>query len=178
VAEIASQYNDVDAFVDELAQTFIGIASSDVMQMQQQANTSTGEYYNSEGFRNEFYDSINDNQARHFTAGLIAGFKAQSVTAARLVMNHNENSDADRRLNEISMPPRAKSHKSAQRRACGQGGDKGGWRRISADPGFKGLADKIRKQGSAVVGFFVHWACLISIAALTFPAFKRHNSSG
>ncbi len=42
VAEIASGHNNVRGFLDELARTFIGVASSNINVMRRNANTSTG----------------------------------------------------------------------------------------------------------------------------------------
>ncbi len=145
VAEIASRHNDVRGFVDDLARTFIGVVSSDIDEMRQRANTSTGEYFSSTGFRDGLFDNIRDNQARHFMGGLIAGYNLASVTLATAVMNHNEDSQADLRVNEISIPLGARLT-NPRREEIIDRGDRGGWRRIPATPGFKALADMIRNQ--------------------------------
>jgi hypothetical protein len=133
--------------VDELARTFIGVASADVDVMRQGANTSTGQYFSSTGFRAGLFDNIRDNQARHFMGGLIAGYNLGGALGA-LVMNHNEDSQADLRVNEISIPLGA-GLTNPRREEIVDSGDRGGWRRIPGTLGFKALADAIRNQGCA-----------------------------
>ena len=145
VAQIASGHNDVGGFVNELARIFIGVVSADIDVMRQRANSSTGEYFSSTGFREGLFDKIRDNQARHFMGGLIAGYNLASVTLATAVMNHNEDSQADRRVNGISIPLGARLT-NPRREEIVDRGDRGGWRRIPATPGFKALADAIRNQ--------------------------------
>ena len=71
--------------------------SADVDVMRENANNSVGELFTSTGFRAGLFDDIGDNQARHFMGGLIAGYNL-GATAGALVMNHNENSQADLRV--------------------------------------------------------------------------------
>lgn len=133
--------------MDELARTFIGVASGDVDVMRRGANTSTGEYFSSTGFRAGLFDNIRDNQARHFMGGLIAGYNLGSIAGA-LVMNHNEDSQADLRVNEISIPLGANltNPRPAREVQASRARDDIRYKTIPADPGFKALADKIRNQ--------------------------------
>lgn len=148
VAGIASKHNDVRGFMDELARTFIGVASSDVDVMSQGANISTGEYFSSTGFGAGLFDNLQDNQARHFMGGLIAGYNSRSVTLATAVMNWGEDSAADRRVNDISIPlganltnPRAATQIQASRAR-----DDIRYKNVPAHPGFKALSEMIRNQ--------------------------------
>jgi hypothetical protein len=145
VAQIAARHDEVGNFVDELARNFIGVASSDADVMRQGANISTGEYFSSDGFRIGLFDNVHDNQARHFIGGLIAGYNLGGRIGTA-VMNHNEDSQADRNVNRISVPlganlrnPRGAS--VARTRARDDIRDT----KVPADPGFKALAEMIRK---------------------------------
>jgi hypothetical protein len=133
--------------VDELARTFIGVASADVDVMRQGANTSTGQYFSSTGFRADLFDNIRDNQARHFMGGLIAGHNLGGTLGA-LVMNHSEDSQADLNVNQISIPlgARLTNPSPARTEQASRARDDIRYRTIPADPGFKALADAIRNQ--------------------------------
>jgi RHS repeat-associated protein len=144
VQQIAANHSDVGSFVDELAQVFIGLSSSDSIEMGWNGNNSAGETFTSSGFRSDLFDSINDNQARHFMGGLIAGYRLGGAIGAG-VMNHNEDSQADLRMNEVSIPLGA-SLTSPVKEQIVDRGDRGGWRKIKADPGFKTLPNAIRER--------------------------------
>lgn len=133
--------------MDELARTFIGVASSSTNVMRRNANTSTGEYFSSTGFRDGLFDNIRDNQARHFTGGLIAGYNL-GATIGATVMNRNEDSQADLRVNEISIPLGARLTNPSPARTvqASRARDDIRYRTIPANPGFKALADRIRDQ--------------------------------
>ncbi len=76
--------------------------------------------------------------------GLIAGYNL-GATLGATVMNRNENSQADLRVNEISIPLGARLTNPRREEFVDRGG-RGGWRKITATPGFKALADAIRNQ--------------------------------
>jgi hypothetical protein len=103
-----------------------------------------GESFSSTGFRPELYDDVADNQARHFIGGLVSGFKLSGVLGAA-VMNHNETSQADLRMNAISIPIGA-GLTNPRREQMVDRGDRGGWRRIEGTRGFKELPDLIRDR--------------------------------
>ena len=134
--------------MNELARTFIGVVSADIDVMRQNANHSTGEYFSSTGFRDGLFDTIRDNQARHFMGGLIAGYNLMSVTVATAVMNHNENSAPDRRMNDISIPlgVNLTNPTPAREVQASRAHDDIRYKTIPANPGFKALADQIRNQ--------------------------------
>jgi len=145
VAQIAAGHDEVGNFVDELARNFIGVSSSDADVMRQRANTSTGEYFSSDGFRIGLFDQVRDNQARHFIGGLIAGYNLGGRIGTA-VMNYNEDSQADRNVNRSSVPlganlrnPRGASVTRTRAR------DDIRDTTTPANPGFKALAKMIRK---------------------------------
>lgn len=78
--------------MDELARSFVGATNSSISAMRrvgenpvQPPNTFT-----SAGFQTQFADPDNGNQVRHYTAGLIAGFKSPSAGIALRYMNSRE----------------------------------------------------------------------------------------
>lgn len=102
VRGLARESSDLGTFLDKLAKTFIGIDSSTADEMRDKANRSVGERFTSSGWFPSYYDEPSDNQARHFVGGLIAGFRLGGP-AGHLVMNRNEDSQADLRVNLVSI---------------------------------------------------------------------------
>ena len=105
VEGIANRHKKIRSFLDELARVFNGVRNSSTLEMLRNANRPPNrpERYNSTGFREQFFDDRQDNQARHFIGGLIAGQNA-GITFGLLAMNNNEDSEADLAVNRISVP--------------------------------------------------------------------------
>jgi hypothetical protein len=127
------------------------------------ANVGNSEFHDS-GFKPQFQD--HSNQVRHFTGGLWAGYRYGGAVG-ELGMDSNEDntegtgrgifrsgvgllpmfwpaedSKADVALNSVSVPLGDNLHPSDAYIA--DRGDRGGWRRVPANPGYKGLAAAIR----------------------------------
>jgi hypothetical protein len=121
--------------------------------------------FGSSGFKPQFVDS--GNQVRHFTGGLWAGY-LYGPGVAELGMNSNEDntlipgrgvilsaggilptfwptgdSRADVALNSVSVPLGANLTPSRERRIDVRDKE---WRKIPANPGYRGLAAAIRSQ--------------------------------
>ena len=133
---------------------FIGIRNSGYWQMARYANSSVGEDFNSTGFKEGLYDKLADNQARHFIGGLITGFRL-GFGLGHAVFGRNETSKPDLAMNEISIPlgaeltsPQPATTEVSRTWVRGVGWKtKKIWSKpIPANPGFRTLADEIRKQ--------------------------------
>jgi RHS repeat-associated protein len=166
VDEIANNAKDADDFMQQMVKRFIGpnLNAQNGRDFDRAAAIGTMEFRDS-GFKPEFRDG--SNQVRHFTGGLWAGYRYGMV--GQLGMNSNEDntitpsrgvawsaggilptvaptddSKADVALNAISVP--LGTDLTPRREEIVDAGDKGGWRKTPASPGYKGLADAIRKQ--------------------------------
>ncbi|MFN6964692.1 MAG: RHS repeat domain-containing protein [Pyrinomonadaceae bacterium] len=142
VKEIAAKHRDVRSFADELASVFTGVGTSDVVDLARTANTPgrSIEIFTSTGWKPNLYTQVSDNQARHFVGGLLAGFNL-GAEAGNLVMSHNEDDQADLRVNAISISMGATM---ASNDSDPIYNGKTGMVTTPARFTFKGLAEKIR----------------------------------
>ena len=165
--QFARQAANVADFVQRMVDRFIGpnLNASSETDFERAANIGTGEF-GASGFKPEFVDT--SNQVRHFTGGLWAGY-LYGPGVAQLGMNSNEDntitpgrgiimsgggilpslsptadSRADVALNAVSVPLGATL--TPRKSEITDVGDRGGWRRIPANPGYKGLAAAIRTR--------------------------------
>lgn len=105
VANIAAQATGSENFFDRMASTFTAANNSSISEMNrtQALGLPAGRpRFGDSGFKSQFRDG--SNQVRHFTAGLIAGYRI-GTTPALLFMNSRETSgidDADIALNRES----------------------------------------------------------------------------
>lgn len=146
---------------------FIGpnLQGSSGADFERAANIGNREF-GASGFKQQFVDT--SNQVRHFTGGLWAGY-LYGPGIAQLGMNSNEentitpgtgvipsaggilpslwptnDSRADVALNSVSVPLGASL--TPRKEEFREVGDRGGWKRIPGNPGYKGLAAAIRAK--------------------------------
>jgi hypothetical protein len=102
VESIAREAKGVEDFFDRMARTFTAADNSSIGEMRAKANRGLPAgrpTFGSSGFKQQFRDD--SNQVRHFTGGLIAGFRLGYLPALTL-MNRRETrgvDDADIALN-------------------------------------------------------------------------------
>jgi RHS repeat-associated protein len=164
--QIANDAANVGDFIQRMVNKFIGpnLNVNSRADLERAGNMGNREF-GASGFRQQFVDL--SNQVRHFTGGLWAGYY-YGPGVAQLGMNSREentiipgtgimsaggilpslwptnDSRADVALNSVSVPlgvdltPRREEFRDV--------GDRGGWSRIPANPGYKGLAAAIRSQ--------------------------------
>jgi hypothetical protein len=87
VQAIANGAANHQAFMDAMARTFTAGNDSTIGELRRTANMAARTRFGSTGFREGFQDP--SNQVRHFTGGLIAGYRL-GQTAGRIAMNSNE----------------------------------------------------------------------------------------
>ncbi|CAN5625170.1 hypothetical protein BH24ACI2_BH24ACI2_04560 [soil metagenome] len=165
--EIAKNAANAKDFMQAMVDRFIGrnLSVSSGQDFDRAANVG-GNEFGASGFKSQFVDD--SNQVRHFTGGLWAGY-LYGPGIAEAGMNSNENNSlgtgrgvvrsglgilpwifpaddakADIALNSISVGLGANLTPSKEERR--DVGDKGGWRKIPANSGYKGLAEAIRKR--------------------------------
>jgi len=172
VDNIARNSANVKDFMQAMINRFIGstqnLSAESGQDLERARNIGNNEFRDS-GFKSQFKDK--SNQVRHFTAGLWAGYlygpgismlgmntnEANSLGTGTGVIRSgggilpwlfptpgSEGSAADIALNSVSTALGANLIPIAEE--IRDVGDRGGWRRIPAHPGYKGLADAIRKQ--------------------------------
>jgi RHS repeat-associated protein len=165
--QFANEATSVGDFVQRMVNRFIGpnLNVDSRADLERAGNIGTREF-GASGFKQQFVDT--SNQVRHFTGGLWAGYY-YGPGVAQLGMNSREentitpgtgviasvagifpslsptnDSRADVALNSVSsslganLTPRAEEIVDR--------GDRGGWRKIPANPGYKGLAAAIRNK--------------------------------
>jgi len=167
VEEIGNNAANPDEFIQRMVDRFIGpnLNVQSGNDFERAANIGNREFGDS-GFKSQFQDQ--SNQVRHFTGGLWAGYRYgpgvgqlgmnsnedNTLTPGRGVVNSGggilptfwptEDSKADVALNAVSIPLGANLTPRAAEMV--DRGDRGGWRKIPANPGYKGLATAIRTQ--------------------------------
>ena len=102
VDKIASGSNDVHSFLDALAVNFTAARNSNLSEMFVTRNMTANTTFSDNGFKPQFQDG--SNQVRHFTGGLVAGYKLGNPTAETF-MNARErrwSGQADRQLNAVA----------------------------------------------------------------------------
>jgi RHS repeat-associated protein len=167
VEQIANDAANADDFMQRMVNRFIGpnLNVRSGQDFDRAANVGTSEF-GSGGFKPKFVDD--SNQVRHFTGGLWAGYLF-GPGIAQLGMNSNENNSlgtgrgvigsaggilpwifpaddakADVALNSVSVP--LGTSLTPRREEIVDRGDRGGWRRIPGNLGYRGLAGEIRRQ--------------------------------
>jgi YD repeat-containing protein len=170
VEQIANTSSNADEFMKFMVSRFIGpnLDSRSAEDFDKAANVSNQEF-GSDGFKADFVDG--SNQVRHFTGGLWAGYLYGGGVGG-LGMNSNEDNRlipgrgvlrslggvlptiwpttgpngarADIKLNSVSVPLGATL--TPRKEQIVEVGDRGGWKKIPANPGYKGLAAAIRSQ--------------------------------
>jgi hypothetical protein len=166
VEQIANRSSNKDEFMEHMVTRFIGpnLNSQSGADFEKGATIGNREF-GSSGFKSQFVD--HSNQVRHFTGGLWAGY-LYGPGIGQLGMNSNEDSavseagilssgggilpslwpsddsKADVALNSISVGLGVNLTPRNEQRV--DVGDRGGWRKIPANPGYKGLATAIRAQ--------------------------------
>jgi hypothetical protein len=167
VEQIANNAANADEFMQRMIDRFIGpnLNAKDVHGIENAARIGNQEF-GASGFKPQFVDQ--SNQVRHFTGGLWAGYLYGAAVGVFGMDSNEDNTEisgrgalrsglgilpriwptedskADVALNSISVPLGA--NLTPTEAEIVDRGDKGGWRKIPANPGYKGLAAAIRTQ--------------------------------
>jgi hypothetical protein len=149
VAEIAGRNNSAEGFMDEMARTFTAANNSSRAEMRANLDNALPPdriHIGDIGFRPELRDGTGL-QVRHFVGGLLYGYRYGYGTTVPAAISEAlspapTGSMADVRLNEFSM----RWGTSMEPRPASVTGSMGGTIRTPAHPGYRGLADLIRRD--------------------------------